>query len=152
MNFYNVIKKRAEESDIALFCDMDGVIASYDVGKACNFDKKRPLKNNIKELEEIGKLGNVELYILSICRLDKQKDEKNSWLDINAPFFKKENRNIISKENIVGKISAELKAEFLNNFNTDKQKILIDDDTTVLKCVSTNCKDAIVYHNSELFD
>ena len=152
MNFYNKIKEISNNKEAILFCDMDGVIASYDVGKACDFDKKRPLTSNIKELEEIGKLDNMELYILSICRLDKQKNEKNMWLDVNAPFFKKENRIIISKENIKGKTSAELKAEFINSFNTDKQKILVDDDTTVLKCVYDNCKDTIVFHNSELFD
>ena len=66
---------------------MDGVIASYDFGKPLNFKKKRPLTTNIKTLSKVNKLANVELYILSVCRLERQIKEKNNWLDKYAPFL-----------------------------------------------------------------
>ena len=101
MHFYNLIKELASEK-IILFVDMDGVIASYDFGKPLDFKNKRPLYNNIEVLKKVSTIDNVELHILSVCRKNYQIEEKNEWLDIYAPFFKKENRHILSKETIIG--------------------------------------------------
>lgn len=152
MHFYNLIKNLSNEKETILFVDMDGVIASYDVGKPYNFLEKRPLKENIRKIEEVGKLTNVTLYILSICRKDIQIEEKNIWLDRHAPFFKKENRVIISKEKLQNQSSSEIKANYLNNVKTDKQIILLDDDNSVIKCVKNEVKNAIVFQDSELID
>ena len=152
MHFYDVINNLAKEKELMIFCDMDGVIASFDVGKPYDFLYKRPLTENIKKLEAVSKIPNVEIGILSICRKDMQQDEKNQWLDINAPFFKKENRNIISKESNSNYTSPELKANFLNNVETDKQVILIDDDNQVIKHVVNNVEGIIVFQDSELID
>ena len=152
MHFYNIIKELSKNKEVILFCDMDGVIASFDVGKPLDFLHKRPLTENINKIEEISKLPNVEVRILSICRKDFQIEEKNIWLDINAPFFKKENRMVISKESNPDYSSPELKANYLSEFKTDKQKILIDDDNTVLKYVMKNVDGVIVFQDSELID
>ncbi len=152
MHFYDVISNLAKEKDLIIFCDMDGVIASYDVGKPYDFLNKRPLTENIKKLEAVSKIPNVEICILSICRKDMQQDEKNKWLDINAPFFKKEKRNIISKESNPNFTSPELKANFLNGVKTDKQVILIDDDNQVIKHVGNNVEGIILFQDSELID
>ena len=77
MHFYNVIKDLVVEKPIELFFDMDGVISSYDAGKPLDFLNKRPLKENIKKIDEVSKLPNVELNILSICKKDFQIEEKN---------------------------------------------------------------------------
>ena len=50
------------------------------------------------QLEIISKMSNVELFILSITRYSTGIEQKNWWLDTYAPFFKKENRVIISRE------------------------------------------------------
>ena len=152
MYFYNVIKDLAKKNDIMLYVDMDGVIAAYDVGNPSDFLNKRPLMNNIKQIEDISKIENVEVYILSICRKDFQIDEKNQWLDKYAPFFKKENRNIISKETVSGYTSAEIKTNFLKEVKTNKQVILIDDDNMVLKDVRQNVEGIIVFQDSQLVD
>lgn len=152
MHFYNLIKELTEKQEVILFVDMDGVIASFDVGKPLDFLNKRPLMTRIKELEEISKLPNIELRILSICRLDYQIDEKNQWLDKFAPFFKKENRIIISKENLKGAISADVKTKYLKEFKTEKQIALVDDDNLVLKTVLDNVENIIVYQDSEMVD
>ena len=78
MYIKEVLKKY---KNIKLFIDMDGVIADYEFGNAENFDKKRPLFDSIKKLEEISKMTNIELYILSITRNDIGIKEKNIWLD-----------------------------------------------------------------------
>ena len=148
MHFYNLIKDLSNKKDIIMFVDMDGVIASYDVGKPLDFLNKRPLTENIKKLQTISELPNVELHILSICRKDFQINEKNTWLDKYAPFFNQENRKIISKENTHGITSAQLKANYLNDVNTNKQVVLLDDDNTVLKTVMDTVSDIIVFQDS----
>lgn len=152
MHFYNLIKDLSKKKDIIMYVDMDGVIASYDVGKPLDFLNKRPLTENIKKLEKIGELSNVELHILSICRKDFQIEEKNTWLDKYAPFFKKENRTIISKETSTGMSSSELKANYLNNIKTDKQIVFLDDDNSVLKEVLNTVNEIIAFQDSELID
>jgi len=152
MHFYNQIKDLAQEKEIILFVDMDGVIASYDVGKPLDFLNKRPLTENIKKLEKVGEIPGVELHILSICKKNFQIDEKNTWLDKYAPFFKKENRKIISKEQIIGVSSPELKANYLKNFNTNKKMVFIDDDNAILKKVMDTVEEIIVFQDSELID
>jgi len=152
MHFYNLIKDLSSKENIIMFVDMDGVIASYDVGKPLDFLNKRPLTENINKLKKVSELPNVEPHILSICRKDFQIDEKNSWLDIHAPFFKKENRTIISKESYPGITSPELKANYLNSIKTNKQVILIDDDNSVLKKVMDTVNNIIIFQDSELID
>ena len=152
MNFKEIINNLLNENDIDLFVDMDGVIASYDVGKPQDFDKKRPLTTNIKILEEISKFKGITMHILSICRKNSQIKEKNDWLNINAPFFDKDKRFILSKETITDTSSANMKLNFLREFQTNKQKVLLDDDNIVLKTVGKNLNDTIVFQDSELVD
>ena len=152
MRFYKIIENLSKERKLLIFVDMDGVIASYDIGKPYDFDKKRPLITNINTLKRLNSLENCELYILSICKKDYQIKEKNDWLDLNAPFFKKENRIINSKENNNITESGILKANYLNNLNTKDQIILIDDDNKVLKIVKENVKNITLFQDSELID
>ena len=152
MHFYDLIKKLSEEKDIMLFVDMDGVLASYDVGNPSGFTEKRPLKQNIENIRKVSEIENVEVYILSMCRHPNQIEEKNIWLDKYAPFFKKENRNIIARENEGWRNSKDIKTEFLQKIKTDKQLVLLDDDNTVLKEVMRNVENIIVLQDSELVD
>ena len=152
MHFYQIIENLSKERKLLIFVDMDGVIASYDIGKPYDFDKKRPLITNINTLKRLNSLENCELYILSICKKDYQIKEKNDWLDLNAPFFKKESRIIISKENSSITESGILKANYLNNLNTKNQIILVDDDNKVLKIVKENVKNITLFQDSELID
>jgi hypothetical protein len=152
MHFYDLLNKLSTNKKIILFVDMDGVIASYNFGAILNFSNKRPLKENIKKIEKINNLPNVELHILSICKENFQIQEKNDWLDKYAPFFKKENRSIISKEKFKGISSAELKANYLKSINSNAQIALIDDDNSVLKYIMANVKNIILFQDSELID
>ena len=152
MHFIDLIKKISIDEEVILFVDMDGVIASYDVGRPYDFKNKRPLKNNINIFREIAKLDRVSLHILSVCRENYQIEEKNEWLDINAPFFEKENRVILSKEDSIYKISSELKLDYLKNYKTDKKIVFIDDDNSVLSVVNKELKNIILFQDSELVD
>ena len=140
------------EDPIELYVDMDGVSADYVIGKPCDFDKKRPLYTSIKKLEEISKMGNVNMNILSITRKTIGRTEKNVWLDKYAPFFKKENRNIISKEENPNISSANLKLNFLKYVNNDKIIILIDDDPIILKTIEKELKNVVLLKDTVLVD
>jgi len=152
MHFFELIKQISENKKLMIYVDMDGVIASFDIGKPYDFQNKRPIMTNINTLKKISELDNVELNILSICRTDNQIDEKNNWLDKYAPFFKKDNRNILSKETYPNFSSKELKANFLRKLNKDKQIVLVDDDNAILKYVAQEVENIILFQDSELVD
>lgn len=152
MHFYELIQKQTKNKKTRIYVDMDGVIASYNIGKPYDFENKRPLTTNIKTLSKINNLENTELFILSICKKDSQIKEKNNWLDKYAPFFQKDNRIIISKESNPNLSSKELKLDYLKSLKTDNQIILIDDDNEIIKTIKDNAKNIILYQDSELTD
>lgn len=152
MFFEDEIKKLGE-GKIKIFVDMDGVIADYNVGIAKDYHMKRPLNSNIEKLEKVSKLDNVEMYILSVARLNRGVEEKNMWLDEIAPFFKKENRIILPREENGFMAAKDLKLLFVKNLERDGSKIVvIDDDPLILHEMQTNYKDLILYKDTVLVD
>lgn len=138
---------------IKLFVDMDGVIVDYIFGSAEDYDKKRPLYDSIDKLEEISKISNIELFIFSATRYSSGIEQKNWWLDKFAPFFKKENRIIISREENKMRDSSVLKAEYLASYERDDSiLILIDDDPKNLKDVRKLNEDIILLKDTVLVD
>ena len=152
MHFYNLINKLSKDEKIIIYVDMDGVIASYDFGNPLDFLNKRPLITNIKTLEKISHLKNVELHILSVCRKKKEVKDKNDWLDKYAKFFKKDKRIILDKESNHSFTSKELKLNYLKTLNYNNKIIFIDDDNEVLHFIKDNLKDIILFQDSELID
>ena len=141
------------DKKIKLFVDMDGVIADYVFEKARNYDQKRPLYDSIKKLEKISKMSNVELYIFSATRYSEGFEQKNWWLDTYAPFFKKENRIIISREANEMTESATLKANYLKEYKRDNSVIIvIDDDPKNLKEIKKYNDDIILLKDTALVD
>ena len=141
------------DKKVKIFVDMDGVIADYIVGVPKDYHKKRPLFDSIKKLEEIAKLPNIELYIFSSSRYNDGVDQKNKWLDEHAPFFKKENRIILSREANDMIKSSTLKSNFFINYqNDDSVLIVIDDDPVVLKEICNLNKDIVLLKDTVLID
>ncbi|MBQ3408191.1 MAG: hypothetical protein IJH12_03180 [Clostridia bacterium] len=139
---------------IKIFVDMDGVIADYVVGEARDYDKKRPLNTTIKQLEEVSHMNNVELYILSISRMDVGVEEKNRWLDINAPFFKKENRIIISRESNNFEKSYKLKCDYIKSVTREDNCtiVVIDDDCDIVHKLKEQNDDIIIFKDTVFVD
>lgn len=152
MHFYNLMKDLTLNSKVTLFVDMDGVIASYDFNVPLDFKNKRPLTSNINVLKKVSTLNNIELHILSVCREDSQVNDKDEWLDKNAPFFDKDKRHILSKETYKGFESSNLKLDFLTKYKTNNKIVFIDDDIRVLKLIGENLNDIVLYQDSELVD
>ena len=142
-----------KEQNIKLFVDMDGVIADYIFGDARDYDKKKPLFDSIKKLEEISKMSNVELFIFSATRYSEGIEQKHLWLDKYAPFFKYENRIIISREENDMAESASLKAKYLKEYKRDDSVIIvIDDDPKNLKEIRKLNDDIILLKDTVLVD
>lgn len=155
MYFLNKIKEISKDNKVAIFVDMDGVITDFDLNKALDFKNKRPIITNINTLSEISNLNNTRLYILSVCVKDYQIKEKNDWLDKYAPFFKIENRIIISKEKYPKIFSRQLKEKFLRekikDLNNEKM-IVIDDDNNVLRYLKNKFSNVIFFQDSSIID
>lgn len=155
MYFVDKIKNEYKDENIVFFVDMDGVIADYNFGFKLDFKNKRPIKTNIEVFKELSLLKNIELNILSICKKNSQIDDKNNWLDDFAPFFKIENRVIISKEDNPNISSKVLKCNYLKNYilkNNHKKVIVIDDDNDILFYLSNNIDNIILYQDSSIVD
>ncbi len=145
---------------VAFFIDMDGTIIVYDVYPENVVNQKMQEKYNdmmpaqyiIDMLEEINKISNVDLYILSLSKTIKITNEKKKWLKKYVPFIKENNWIIITKElNEYSKenrdiIKAQKMQEMKDKYN---HLILLDDDHRILKetqnLLSTN---ADVFHVS----
>ena len=145
--------KQYDNKKIKLFVDMDGVIADYIFKAPQDYDKKRPLYDSIKKLEEISKMPNIELYVFSATRKTEGYEQKQWWLDQYAPFFKKENRIIISREANDMEESASLKAKYLKDYERDDSIIIvIDDDPRNLKEIDRLNEDIILLKDTVLID
>ena len=141
---------------VKLLVDMDGVIAHYDFGNPKDYDIKRPLRDNILKIEAATKMEDpiVIPYIFSATRYSEGYDQKNEWLDINAPFFKKENRIIISREENGFMDSSALKAEYLINFEREDDTVIvvIEDDPRNMKAIKEVNPDVILVKDTILVD
>ena len=145
--------KKYENKKIKLYVDMDGVIADYIVGNPYGYHEKRPLYSSIEKLKEISRKENIELYILSASRLNEGVNQKNIWLDEFAPFFKKENRIILPREENDFLPSKTLKANFLKDVERDGSiLILIDDDPRILKEIKETSPDIELLKDTVLVD
>ena len=98
-------------------------------------------------------MPNVELFIFSATRHSSGIEQKQVWLDSFAPFFKRENRIILSREENNMVESSILKAEYLANYERDGSVlILIDDDPKNLKDVRRHNEDIILLKDTVLVD
>ena len=142
-----------KDKKVKMFVDMDGVIADFDFGNNGDYDKKRPLYSSIEKLERISKKDNIDLYIFSATRMNKGYDEKQYWLDKYAPFFKKENRVIISREKHDFVETATLKANYMKDVERDGSiLVVIDDDPKNLRAIRQSNEDVVLLKDTALVD
>lgn len=114
--------------------------------------KNEPLKNVIDVLEEISKINNIEMYILSLSKTKKITEKKKIWLKKYVPFIKEENWIILTKE--IGEYSNENRNEIKGKNIELRQKdydksIMLDDEQVVLREAKKILNDKIeVFHIS----
>ena len=133
MKFYDCIEKN-KDKNISIYCDMDGVIAEYDI--------------------DLYKEDNISIYILSICKTNNIVYDKITWFKKHMPFLKQENIILLSKEDnkYQGISSKEIKSNYLKEHAKNDVNIVIDDDNSVIKYIIKNNEDLIVFQDSSLVD
>lgn len=159
--FIEKVEKTCQENQkVAMFIDMDGTIAVYNVypeDKVAekmeeDYDNAEPLKDIIKTLEKISQISNIDLYILSLSKTSKLTEKKKKWLEKNTPFIPKKNWLIITKE--IGEYNKEnrdiIKAKKIEEKGEQYDHlILLDDDHKVLREAQKKLgKNADIYHVS----
>ena len=103
-------------------------------------------------LEEISKINNIEMYILSLSKTKKITEKKKIWLKKYVPFIKEENWIILTKE--IGEYSNENRNEIKGKNIELRQKdydksIMLDDEQVVLREAKKILNDKIeVFHIS----
>lgn len=159
--FLNEIKEICKKhKKVDMYIDMDGTIAEYHLYNPEEISRKmeeeylknEPLKNVIDVLEEISKINNIEMYILSLSKTKKITEKKKIWLKKYVPFIKEENWIILTKE--IGEYSNENRNEIKGKNIELRQKdydksIMLDDEQVVLREAKKILNDKIeVFHIS----
>ena len=161
--FVNEIKEICKKNKkVDMYIDMDGTIAEYHLYNPEEISRKmeeeylknEPLKNVIDVLEEISKINNIEMYILSLSKTKKITEKKKIWLKKYVPFIKEENWIILTKE--IGEYSNENRNEIKGKNIELRQKdydksIMLDDEQVVLREAKKILNDKIeVFHISSV--
>ena len=159
--FVNEIKEICKKNKkVDMYIDMDGTIAEYHLYNPEEISRKmeeeylknEPLKNVIDVLEEISKINNIEMYILSLSKTKKITEKKKIWLKKYVPFIKEENWIILTKE--IGEYSNENRNEIKGKNIELRQKdydksLMLDDEQVVLREAKKILNDKIeVFHIS----
>lgn len=159
--FVNEIKEICKKNKkVDMYIDMDGTIAEYHLYNPEEISRKmeeeylknEPLKNVIDVLEEISKINDIEMYILSLSKTKKITEKKKIWLKKYVPFIKEENWIILTKE--IGEYSNENRNEIKGKNIELRQKdydksIMLDDEQVVLREAKKILNDKIeVFHIS----
>lgn len=163
MFFLEEIKKVKDNysNKIAIFVDMDGVIADYRFGEGKNIENnvpgtylnKRPIKTAINILNEVYNKFDFDMYILSSCRHDEQTIEKSKWLEKNMSFIDNKHQLFVVSDTFEDRKMLKINKikEVMNN-KYDKV-IMIDDTHDILFLAIKELGDKVIpYHVITLFD
>lgn len=163
MYFIDELKKIKKENsnNIAMFIDMDGVVADYRFGEGENiennvpgtYQNKRPISTAINILKEVNNAFDFDMYILSSCRHDEQAIEKSKWLEKNMPFIDKKHQLFVVSNTFEDRKMLKInkiKEIMENNYN---KVIMIDDTHDILFLAIKELGDRVIpYHVITLFD
>ena len=152
----------SENKRVAMFIDMDGTINEYIVFSENTVVKEMednyiyisPLSTVLKELEEIGNISNIDLYILSLSRTKNLTQIKKEWRKKYVSFISEENWIILTKENgdYTNENRDEIKAMKMQEYTDYDHLILLDDDHGILKQTSNVLHNKVnVFHISSVF-
>ena len=152
----------SENKRVAMFIDMDGTINEYIVFSEHTVVKEMednyiyisPLSTVLKELEEIGNISNIDLYILSLSRTKNLTQIKKEWRKKYVSFISEENWIILTKENgdYTNENREEIKAMKMQEYTDYDHLILLDDDHGILKQTSNVLHNKVnVFHISSVF-
>ena len=159
--FVNEIKEICRKNKkVAMYIDMDGTIAEYHLYNPEEISRKmeeeylknEPLKNVIDVLEEISKIDNIEMHILSLSKTNEITEKKKIWLKKYTPFIKEKNWIILTKEtgDYTNENRNEIKGKNIELRQKDYDKsIMLDDEQAVLRAAKKMLDNKVeVFHVS----
>lgn len=161
MGFYEKIKDICKKHNrVALFVDMDGTIAEYEVfddgfitSKTKDvFLNSKPIEIVIKKLEELNKIENLDIYILTLSRSVIIEEEKKQWLKKYLPFIDESNYIILVRDR--GDYNNEIREVIKYQKMKEKSEnydylLLLDDEHRILRTTKRKLKDdGEVFHIS----
>jgi hypothetical protein len=161
--FLEELKRIKEKnlSKIALFIDMDGVVADYRFGEGKNIENnvpgtylnKRPIMTVINILKDVSNNFDFDMYILSSCRYKEQAIEKSKWLKKYMPFINKQNQLFVISNTFEDRKMLKInEVKQLINKRYDKV-IMIDDTHDILFLAIKELGDKVIpYHVITLLD
>ena len=149
-----------KDNQLVLF-DMDGVLAEYVAGEEINIRNevpntylcKRPIKSIINVAEELHKLPNTTVGILSSCDYPSQVIEKKEWLKKYLPFINDDKIFIVvwQNENYSKETRCYAKLEVIKKIK-DFDKIFLIEDTHRNISATNETIPNCAHHLSELLD
>lgn len=155
-----IVKNNSKK--IAIFIDMDGVVADYRFGEGENIKSnkpglylnKRPIHTTINNLKKIDDEISCKMFILSSCLFKEQAEEKDLWLTKYMPFIKKENKIFVLSENFESRKELKItKIKEKLNSNECELAILIDDTHDILFLALSELKEKVIpFHVITLID
>lgn len=163
MFFINELKNIKENNscNIAIFIDMDGVVADYRFGEGKNiennipgtYSNKRPITTSINILKEVSNTFDFDMYILSSCRYNEQAVEKSKWLEKYMPFICKKNQLFVVSNSFDDRKMLKInKVKELIDKKYDKV-IMVDDTHDILSLAIKELGEKVIpYHVITLFD
>lgn len=159
--FVNEIKEICKKNKkVDMYIDMDGTIAEYHLYNPEEISRKmeeeylknEPLKNVIDVLEEISKIDNIEMHILSLSKTNEITEKKKIWLKKYTPFIKEKNWIILTKEtgDYTNENRNEIKGKNIELRQKDYDKsIMLDDEQAVLRAAKKMLDNKVeVFHVS----
>lgn len=148
------------ENQLVLF-DMDGVLAEYVAGEEINiinevpntYLNKRPIKSVIKVAEQLHKMQNITVGILSSCDHASQVIEKKKWLQKYIPFIKENKIFIVvwANEEYTIETRCYAKLEVIQKINGFDKIFLIEDTHKNISTTNQTIQNC-AHHVSELLD
>lgn len=163
MFFIEELKKITNQKDckMAIFVDMDGVVADYRFGEGKNIENnvsgtylyKRPIYTVINILKTVNEELNFDIYILSSCRYKEQAEEKSEWLEKYMPFINKNNQIFVIASTFEDRKMLKInKVKELLDKKYDKA-VMIDDTHDILFLAIKELNDRVIpYHVITLLD
>ena len=151
---------KTNEKILVLF-DMDGVCAEYVYGENVDilnnspdvYSKKRPIRSVIKVAEEMSKMENVTVGIMSSANYTNQRAQKLEWLEKYMSFLDKKHVYILVWEELglSGDNRNGQKGKEIQKIRGFDKIYLIDDKHKIINATNAiipNC----AHHVSEVLD